>query len=209
MVWNGIASVPAVGFWGTLLLGASLAVVARRVLLHRARPRTLGIGILVLALILPVSGALAALPFTFVNGHVADATQVNANFATLSTVYMNRNFQAQSLATFPGVTTATLTLPPGIYVLHAKFRYRGTGSAVQTAGCAFQGMGIGGLDASQNNVPIGGEQSGQVDAYMMDLVQKNLGDPPDVHVQCFGPPDVQIINTQLVAVPAPSLTIQP
>jgi hypothetical protein len=124
-------------------------------------------------------------------------------------IYMNRNFQALPVAPFPGVTTAHLNLPPGSYVMWAKFRYRGTGATTETASCAFQGTGIGGLDASQNNVPPGGEVSGQVDAFMMDMVQKTATSSPDVHVQCFGPHDVQIINTQFVAIPTGSLIVNP
>lgn len=124
-------------------------------------------------------------------------------------IYMNRNFQALPLAPFPGVTTAHLKLPPGSYVMWAKFRYRGTGATTQTASCVFQGTGIGGLDSSQNNVPPGGALTGQIDGFMMDMVQKSPTDSPDVHVQCFGPPDVQIINTQFVAIPTGSLVLNP
>ena len=37
-------------------------------------------------------------------------------------IYMNRNFQDVALAVFPGVTTATLRLPAGSYMMWAKFR---------------------------------------------------------------------------------------
>jgi hypothetical protein len=126
-------------------------------------------------------------------------------------MFMDRNFQNVVLAPFPGVTTATLSLPAGTYMMFAKFRYRGNGAVgtpAATAACVFQGVGIGGLDASQNNVPPGGELSGQIDAFMMDIVRKNPGDDPDVHVQCFGPPNVSIINTQFVAISG-TVNIQP
>jgi hypothetical protein len=128
--------------------------------------------------------------------------------AGVNQVFMNRNFQQVPLAPFPGVTVATLSLGPGTYIVTAKFRYQGTGSMTQTASCAYQGVGIGGLDASQHNVPPGGEADGQVDGYMMDFVRKQVGDDPDVHVQCFGPADVKIINTQLVALPT-TINLQP
>src|SRR6266702_3408014 len=48
--------------------------------------------------------------------------------AGTSDIYFNRNFQDMPLAPFPGVTVATLSLPGGSYVMHAKFRYRGTGT---------------------------------------------------------------------------------
>ena len=104
------------------------------------------------------------------------------------------------LAPFPGVTVATLTLPPGHYVMHAKLRYRGQNvGGRDSASCVFQGIGIGGLDASQSLVELIGEP-GTVDGVMMDIVGKNPGDDPNVHVQCFGNPDVHIINTQFMAV---------
>ena len=122
----------------------------------------------------------------------------------LGPVFFNRNFQNVALAPFPGVTTATLSLSTGTYLMFAKFRYRGNApleSPAETASCVFQGVGIGGLDSSQNNVPPGGETNGQVDAFMMDMVIKKPGDNPDVHIQCFGAGDVSIINTQFLAVP--------
>jgi hypothetical protein len=82
MIWGRSASVavPALGFWGTLLLGAVLGAVGVRRL--RGRARMAGAAALALALLLPISAR--ALPFTFTNGTVADATQVNANFAALA-----------------------------------------------------------------------------------------------------------------------------
>jgi len=130
------------------------------------------------------------------------ATGATGPTGNVGPMFLNRNFQDVPLAFFPGVTTAAVSLPPGTYMMLAKFRYRGnaTSGPDQTAGCAFQGVGIGGLDASQNNVPPGGELSGQVDAFMMDVVRKNPGDNPDVHIQCFGPPTVSVINTQFLAI---------
>jgi hypothetical protein len=103
------------------------------------------------------------------------------------------------------VTVASLTLPPGHYVLNAKFRYENSSATggVSTAGCVFQSASgaIGGLDSSQANVPPGGEISGQVDGYMMDSFFNNAAAAVEVHVQCFGPPNVLIINAQFVALP--------
>jgi hypothetical protein len=127
--------------------------------------------------------------------------------AGTSDIFFNRNFQNVPLAPFPGVTVATLSLPPGSYVISAKFRYRNTGSEIHAASCVYQGAGIGGLDSSQNTVEPGGASS-QIDGYMMDILIKNPDDDPDVHVQCFGPPDVQIINTQFGAVLTTNLEIQ-
>jgi hypothetical protein len=80
MIWGQSAAVPALGFWGTLLLGAVLGGVGVRRL--RGRSRLAAAGALALALLLPISAR--ALPFTFTNGTVADATQVNANFSALA-----------------------------------------------------------------------------------------------------------------------------
>jgi hypothetical protein len=104
------------------------------------------------------------------------------------------------LAPFPGVTVASLNVPPGQYLMHVKLRYRGQplGGGESSAGCAFQGTGIGGLDSSQARVQLIGEP-GTADGTMMDFLFKT-GDDPEVHVQCFGDPSVHIINTQFAAV---------
>jgi hypothetical protein len=80
MIWGQAAVVPAVGFWGAMLLGAALGAWGVR-RLRGPRPRVVGTIVLCLALLLPISAR--ALPFTFTNGTVADATQVNANFAAV------------------------------------------------------------------------------------------------------------------------------
>lgn len=169
---------------------------------------------------IPGSGGVIHACYSNANGRLrvidAEAGETCANNETAldwnrtgAPIYMNRNFQAVALAPFPGVTTAHLNLPTGDYMMWVKFRYRGTGATVQTASCVFQGAGIGGLDSSQNNVPTGGASTGQIDGFMMDMVHKGPADAPDVHVQCFGPPDVQIINTQFVAIPTGSLILNP
>jgi hypothetical protein len=123
---------------------------------------------------------------------------------------MNRNFQNVPLVPFPGVTVATLSLGPGSYIITAKFRYSNTaGTSSVAASCVYQGVGIGGLDASgRGNIPPGAGDLGQSDGVLMDFVTKSEGDDPDVHVQCFGGPEVSIINTQFVALPA-AITLQP
>jgi hypothetical protein len=85
MIWGrAAASVPALGFWGVLLLGAVLGAVGVR-LLRGARPRALGVLALALAIAIPLSAGAVTL-ITFTNGTVADANQVNANFAALTPV---------------------------------------------------------------------------------------------------------------------------
>src|SRR5262245_20100941 len=70
-------------------------------------------------------------------------------------VFLNRNFQNVALAPFPGVTTAALSLPPGSYMMFAKFRYRGNeaaGSHEKKASCVFEGTGIGGLVSAEQQL---------------------------------------------------------
>jgi hypothetical protein len=84
MLWGRATPVPAIGFWGALLLGAVLGALGVR-LLRGARPRTLGALALGLALIIPISARAITL-ISFTNGTIADANQVNANFAALTPV---------------------------------------------------------------------------------------------------------------------------
>jgi hypothetical protein len=81
MHWTGSTNVPALGFWGVLILGAALGVVGVRYL-RGARPRHIGLMTLALAILIPIS--VRAVPFTFANGTAADALQVNANFAAVT-----------------------------------------------------------------------------------------------------------------------------
>jgi hypothetical protein len=83
MLWSGLRNVPALGFWGVLVLGAALGAVGLRCL-RGARPRVIGLMTLGLAILIPIS--VRAVPFTFTNGTAADATQVNANFAAVTPV---------------------------------------------------------------------------------------------------------------------------
>jgi hypothetical protein len=82
MIW-GAPSVPAMTFWGSVVLCALLLVVGLRLL--RGRRRAIGGAVLAVALMAPLAARAITLPFTFANGTVADATQVNANFAALNT----------------------------------------------------------------------------------------------------------------------------
>jgi hypothetical protein len=82
MIWGQARAVPAVGFWGAVVLCAVLMVVGLRLL--RSRRRAIGVAVLLLALAAPLTAKALSLPFTFANNTVADATQVNANFAALA-----------------------------------------------------------------------------------------------------------------------------
>jgi hypothetical protein len=81
MIWGAPTAVPAVEFWGVVLLAALLGSLGVR-RLRSARPRLMGMTALAVALLVPITAR--AVPFTFTNGTVADATQVNANFAAVS-----------------------------------------------------------------------------------------------------------------------------
>jgi len=82
-IWGSSTAVPASGFWSVLLLGIALGAVGVKVL-KATRARTLAIFCAALAVLAPFSAK--ALPFVFSNGTVADATQVNANFAALTPI---------------------------------------------------------------------------------------------------------------------------
>ena len=82
-MWSQMASVPAVGFGGTLLLGVVLGVTGVWCL-RRVRPRVMGMMAVGFAILIPIS--VGAVPFAFTNGTVADANQVNANFAAVTPV---------------------------------------------------------------------------------------------------------------------------
>jgi hypothetical protein len=83
MIWGGVHAVPALGQWAMLGLGVVLGA-AGVLALRRAKPARAAFLGGVLAVLLPVSAV--ALPFTFTNGTVADATQVNANLAALTPI---------------------------------------------------------------------------------------------------------------------------
>jgi hypothetical protein len=112
MVWGQAAAVPALSFWLALLLGVALAVVgAKR--MRGAPPRKVWI-VGLLALLVPVSAW--ALPYTFTNGTVADATQVNANFAALAAP-RTLTSDARSFALPPNPNLAfELDVPAGVVV---------------------------------------------------------------------------------------------
>jgi hypothetical protein len=104
MIWGRTPAVPALGAWGAILLGAVLLAFGIR-RLRGPRPRVLGALALALAILLPLSAR--ALPFTFTNGTVADATQVNANFAALANQQGVAPAASSALIDLTGSSTAT------------------------------------------------------------------------------------------------------
>jgi len=83
MIWTAASAVPAIQFWGAMALGAALMFFGSQAVKRGASPRAIGLIALVIASVLPITGALASLPFTFTNGTIADANQVNSNFNSL------------------------------------------------------------------------------------------------------------------------------
>jgi hypothetical protein len=200
MIWSAAAAAaPAVGFWGAMLLGALLGA-AGVTFLRGARPRTIGLA--ALALVLAVPALARALPYTFTNGTIADATQVNADFSSLvgtGKSYYNASTSFGTTAMVglsTGVSVATLSLPAGSYVVHAKWRYQG--SSVAGATCAFYSPTVG----VANNPPILGNDgsaagSGQIDGYTLNLVSSTSSF--SVILGCYGPTTATIVNPQIVA----------
>jgi len=213
MVWGGLVSVPVLGPLALGVLAATLAAIAGRVL--RSSPRAahharLGsLAVVVIGLGIALTAHAVTLPFTFTNGTVADAVEVNGNLQALSdaidagpVVYMSRNFQNLSLlgATTP-LEVASLTLPAGTYLLQAKMRFQNNGVAEEDAGCAVAnstGGGVGSFDTASEHV----EPGVQVGGFMMTNLTISLTGDPVVNLNCYGDPDVSIINSHLIAMPA-------
>ena len=83
MVWGGVA-VPSLPL-GMLLLLMCCCFLAGGYFLRPQRrgPRSYLVAALLIAI--PLSVGALTLPYTFVNGSIADATEVNANFAAIAT----------------------------------------------------------------------------------------------------------------------------
>jgi hypothetical protein len=107
MIWSAAVAAPALTFWTTLILGAMLGGlgVSR---LRRPRPRTVGMIVLALALLAPIV-ARALVPNTFTNGTVADANQVNANFAAVSKLIVATGSYSIGATKYCGQTSTATT----------------------------------------------------------------------------------------------------
>ena len=82
MVWGGVAvpSLPP----GMLLVLMVACFLAGGYFLHPARRNHRNTIVALLLIALPLSVGAVTLPYTFTNGTVADASQVNANFAAVT-----------------------------------------------------------------------------------------------------------------------------
>jgi hypothetical protein len=82
MIWGRASqAVPLLGPLGLLLLAMLLMLSGAILLRDPAARRRMGKAMALLVLLVPLSAF--AVPFTFTNGTVADATQVNQNFTSL------------------------------------------------------------------------------------------------------------------------------
>jgi hypothetical protein len=115
MIWGMTVPVPTLGTWAVTLLCGALLVFGWRSLSRDSRSRAVAISALLLALIFPITRVFAALPYTFTNGTIADATQVNANFASLDTRSFKHSGAVSSVTLASGVpislTSVTFTAP--------------------------------------------------------------------------------------------------
>ncbi|MEE2662543.1 MAG: DUF1566 domain-containing protein [Myxococcota bacterium] len=83
MLWGQAASVPALGWLGLLVLALTLSAAAVWTLRKRRPGLGLPLQLVLLAVPLAVASATVTLPNAFSNGTVADANEVNANFAAV------------------------------------------------------------------------------------------------------------------------------
>jgi hypothetical protein len=103
LIWgrNASAAVPALPGGALLLLAGLLLFVGYRIGRRRRAPRWMAAGIGIAVALLPIVVAHATstfgVPFTFTNGTVADATQVNQNFSAVATEINNLRNQTSVL----------------------------------------------------------------------------------------------------------------
>jgi hypothetical protein len=124
LIWGQAASVPSLGWWGALLLGVLLGMVAAHTL-RGARARAIGAFVLAIAFIVPI--AAHALPFTFSNGTIADANQVNANFEAVNIT--TARIALTSEVVFPTATSSNYVFEGSTSTLTTTATQRITGSA--------------------------------------------------------------------------------
>ena len=93
MLWGGQpASVPAMSWLGLLVLAVMLSTAALWALRRRRTGLGLAVQLVLLAMPLAMASGTVTLPNAFTNGTVADANEVNANFAAVkAAVDQNEN----------------------------------------------------------------------------------------------------------------------
>jgi hypothetical protein len=85
MIWGDASPLPGLGFLGLAALIAVLAATATWTLRRRRTGLALTSMLVLLAIPLAVAAGTLTLPNTFLNGTIADANQVNANFDAVKT----------------------------------------------------------------------------------------------------------------------------
>lgn len=178
LTWGGDLpiSVPTMPFWSAALLALLLLAVSYAV--FRRGGRFARIALVCLALV-PVTAYAAQIsaPFAFVNGTVADANQVNANFDALVSESNDQDTRIGALETASG-DLATHASDPAAH--HAKTTSFGELSDVASdaqipAGIARDGEVFGLIDTTGSFL-----RSDAPDAYTGALLQFSTG--TDVHV---------------------------
>ena len=158
MFWGEATSVPTLGLLGLMVLCAGVAATAAWKL--RKRPPALGLMLLLLTIPLVAVASTVTLPNRFVNGTVADADQVNANFDAVKTA-VDDNF-ARVTAGQPGTphncawavlretaaTLSTVGCPVSTYVFHGECFF-GSGATMHYAS-TLNGVQGGGLPHGAN-----------------------------------------------------------
>ena len=104
MIWGGAASQVPIGPWALVALGFVLGICALKAKTHLAA-RLIPV---LIAVLLPVLVVSTPALITFVNGTVADADEVNANFQALA--------DAIDAAASSSLTVATRPTQPNVFI---------------------------------------------------------------------------------------------
>ena len=114
MIWGGLQAVPLMGPLGFVAMAACF-LVGGYIMQSRHRSRWLTHLAVTAMLVVPLAAVAAGmLPHTFINGTVADADEVNANFSALIPV--------RTLITYSGVTMVV----PAANFVYEEMRVLGT-----------------------------------------------------------------------------------
>ena len=121
MIWGGLRAVPLMGPLGFLAMAACF-LVGGYIMQSRYGSRWLTHLAVTAILVVPLAAVAAViLPHTFINGTVADANEVNANFSALVDG-VSSNTPVRTLITYSGVT---MVVPAGNFV-YEQMRVLGT-----------------------------------------------------------------------------------
>jgi hypothetical protein len=86
MIWTAGKSVPAAPLWALVAFAVVLLIIGYRVGRRQRMSRGLAVTLAIIVALVPVAVVRAmpfTVPFSFVNGTVADANQLNANFTAV------------------------------------------------------------------------------------------------------------------------------